>query len=181
MKKFRKIKTKIIDSNLLYSNTELENYFREIYNKIKFLHSEYPKFKEWYFNKVVYDILNNKNRRLIILKEINSEIAGISILKQDGSENKICNLRITDKYKGIGLGYELLSQSVDILECDKPYITVSSKRIHEFNKLLNNFDFKLSYIYNNYYQKGETEYFFNAPYDPVIDQPSILVPTRSLK
>jgi hypothetical protein len=151
--------TIIINSKNLESSY-YNSYYKHLFSFLLDLESEYRGFRKWYFTTVFKGIIAGE--REIIIKRLYNEILGIAILKNDLFEKKVCTLRVNEKYKGLGIGEELLKQSIDHLNEDYPLITVSSKHICEFTHLLNNFNFKLFKIYTSFYFPGVDEYSFNA-------------------
>lgn len=141
------------------SSTVLDYYIKRVFDSICFLKKDYPEFKKWYDEKVVPGIKSGK--REIVIKEINGEIAAVSILKND-VEKKICTFLVLPKYQEQGIGKEMLQISLDILNTDKPMITVSSNSINSFIRLLNNFNFEKQEELDGYYKKGSKEYVFNG-------------------
>lgn len=142
-------------------NSDVFNfYFDSIYLTIQQLESQYPNFKDWYYNKVKEDIL--KLNREVIFNISNDYIAGISILKKENDEKKICTLRVSNDFQKQGIGNSLLLDSFDYLNTQKPLITVNSSRINQFNKLFNYYGFEQSYLYKNYYQNLSNELSFNG-------------------
>lgn len=119
----------------------------------------YPSFHEWYFNKVVPDIQNG-NRKIV--SEIrDGKIAGIAILKDTGEEKKICTLRISPDFQNRGIGVRLFKKSFEILQTNKPFLTVSEEKLPEFQKIFDYFNFELSSIADGMYRHGKKEYIFN--------------------
>jgi len=131
----------------------------EIYHSLAYLENEYPHFNQWFYDKVIRGICNN--HRSVIVKRIGGEIAGIAILK-DASEKKISTLRVIDKFKGMGIGSELVRHSFDLLNTDKPLITVAASRYDEFEKLLTQHNFTLSQSLRSFYKANEIELCFNG-------------------
>lgn len=132
-----------------------------IYNSIKFLEKEYPMFKHWYFSKVIPGIKNDY-RSIIIKTDKFSQIIGLAIIKNGFYEKKICTLWVSDSYKKLGIGSELIKTSIEILESELPLITVSSSRIKEFNPIFDKFGFELIEEHNSYYKKSIPELVFNG-------------------
>lgn len=154
------VKTEILNSSNITLHSNFESY-KELFHFLEDLQKEYSNFHNWYFKKVFNSILLGE--RQIIIKKYKSEILGISILKNNLFEKKICTLRVNEKYRGLKIGTELMNHSLDILDDSIPLITVSSKRLSEFSKLLKNFNFELFKKYEAYYFKGLDEYSFNRP------------------
>lgn len=150
----RKEKTMFINQN--YIGMEDARGSERIYAELQNLNKNYPDFYNWYHEKVIPD----PNRKILVLSE-GQKIAGVLITK-DGFEKKICTLRVNKKYRHKGLGSYLMKQSFNLLNTDKPIITVSENHLFEFNPLLRRFGFDLKRIYHNYYMIGKNEYSFNG-------------------
>lgn len=133
------------------------------------LRFEYPEHEKWY-NGMVQELKNKKNRDMVIAYD-NKKIIGVSILKKEDAEKKICSIRVAKEYQKIGIGTELVKRSLDILETDKPIITVSQSKKEEFKKIFEFFGFSLETIYNGKYLPCSKEYCYNG----------ILLPEKILK
>lgn len=149
-------------SNHIYvsklEGNQFDNYIERIYKILNFLVIDYPKFESWYWDKVVQGIKNHT--REIIVIDIKGEIAAVSILKKE--ENKICCLMVMHKYQKQGLGSELLEESMRYLQCIRPLITVSSRRINAYSSLFNKYGFQIYEKIENYYVDGIAEYVYNG-------------------
>ncbi|GFZ34277.1 hypothetical protein CSC2_48030 [Clostridium zeae] len=144
---------------LEHSSEDYAEYIREVFNKLLFLKKDYPEFKSWYYEKVVSNIRNGE--REIIIREIDGQIAAISILKKT-DEKKICSFVVMPEYRGMRLGTDLLYKSMNVLQTKKPMITVSSNSISNFKPFLDKFEFEQYEQLNNYYSQGSSEYAFNG-------------------
>ena len=93
---------------------------------------EYPFFTEWL--EKVFKELTLTDSRLILLCCDNGifDIKGVSILKKTSDEKKICTLRVVKSYRNQGIGSCLLQKSVELLEENKPLITVSGIHMKEY-------------------------------------------------
>lgn len=128
----------------------------KVYSELRCLSNSYPDFYNWYHEKLAFD----SNRKILVLSE-GEKIAGVLITK-DGFEKKICTLRVNEQYRRRGIGSYLMQYSFNLLNTDKPIITVSENNLFEFNPLLKRFGFDLKKIYYNYYMLGKNEYSFNG-------------------
>lgn len=142
-----------------------------LYNYLQDLNDSYPDFKNWYYEKVVRDILDKNNRREIIvaLSELDTTeleekhvITGIAILKKDIDEKKICTFRIHEDYRKLGIGKNLFEECFKYLETNKPVITISSNRKEMFDPLIKYFKFELNQELKDYYKNGSIEYVYNG-------------------
>lgn len=131
----------------------------KIYDELKEAELLYPNFQKWFYNKVIPDVLEDK--RKILLEIRNNEIAGIAIVKNTPEEKKLCTLRVTDKYQNKGIGLKLFERAFVELNTSKPFLTVSEEKYKEFEKIFKYYGFKLTNQIKDYYRKGKSELFFN--------------------
>lgn len=126
------------------------------------LKTEYPAFNSWYAQKVCAGVLFG-SREILFSRDCESEeLAAIAILKSDGNQKKICTLRVGEEYQNMGLGSALLDESIYVLQCERPLITVPEKRHDEFKPLLKSRGFRIIDVLPNYYTHGASEYCYNA-------------------
>ena len=131
----------------------------KLYNELKEAAIFYPNFKYWFYSKVITDILEDKRR--ILLEIRNNEIAGIAIVKNTPEEKKLCTLRVTNKYQNKGIGLKLFERAFEELNTSKPFLTVSEEKYKEFEKIFKYYGFELTNRVKDYYRKGKSELFFN--------------------
>ena len=134
-------------------------YFESIFSTISQLDNEYPSFCDWYHKKILNGIIEKK--REIFFCIVQDYIAGISIVKKDGCEKKICTFRVQDRFQCIGIGKRLMIDSFDFLNTQFPLITVSDKKEHQFKKIFSYFGFKKYSILDNYYRNKSSEISYN--------------------
>ncbi|MCL3782743.1 GNAT family N-acetyltransferase [Prolixibacteraceae bacterium JC049] len=152
------METKVI-KNIKLNIIESDSIIKEVYSFLELLEDEYPNFKEWYFKKVVQEIGFS---RQLLLKYLKKELVGVAILKQNQFESKICTFRVKDEFQGLGIGSKMIQESFGLLNTYNPNITVSERRIGEFNRILTTNGFQLDAIYPDYYIQGQKEYSFNG-------------------
>lgn len=119
----------------------------------------YPNGAEWLSTKVFSD---DPSRLLLISQLPDGLVNGFSILKNDDFEKKICTLFVSPDFRGKGIGTALLDCSLDLLECNKPLITVSDELLLSFIPLFSRFGFENTTSYVDKYREGHTEYSFNG-------------------
>jgi hypothetical protein len=135
------------------------NSFTEIYAHLAYAELYYPDFQKWYYQKVVPGIFSRE--REIIVEKRGDEIAGIAILKKKSMEQKLCTLRISHEFQNKGIGLRLFERSFESLQDEKPFLTVSEEKLHEFKRIFDYFGFQLTSIHDDLYRVGKKEYFFN--------------------
>lgn len=122
----------------------------------------YPNYKEWFYEKLVKGIPTNERTILFIRNKIDNKILGISFLKHDNEENKICSLYVDPNYRNLGFGSMLLSESMRILKTTKPFITISNTNISYFTPFIIKYDWDLLEVKDNYYKEDTQELCFNG-------------------
>lgn len=125
---------------------------------------DYPFFGEW-LNMAMSELTTGRREALVLTEEDKPRrLIGLTILKNDPEEKKICTIRIAPDFQHRGWGTVLIKKSMEILGTDKPLITVSEKHIDVFKAFLKQFDFQVVNKMKSLYHVGEYEYFFNVPY-----------------
>lgn len=132
-------------------------YFSSIYNRLSSAEQFYPYFKNWYFEKVVPDILNNK--RDLLFENRNDRVVGLSLVKYE--EKKLCTLKVFEEYQNKGFGLQLFEKSFEALDTSKPFLTVSEEKYLEFQKIFKYYGFELTSVKEGLYRDTKLEYFFN--------------------
>lgn len=121
--------------------------------------NDYPDYKDWFLNKQVKGINIDRD---IIFAMYNEEIVGVSNIKGDNTEKKICTLYIKDCFRKNSIGSNLIKLSCEELETDKPLITISSNKIYDYRKIIIENQWELSDELNNFYRENSNEYVFNG-------------------
>jgi len=147
----------IMRISLLYQYLNSQDEYQKIYSCLKDAKKYYPNFEKWYHEKVIPDLINFK--RELIIERRNKDIVGLSIIKLE--ENKLCTLKIMDRFQNRGLGLKLFEKSFKQLNTDKPFLTVSEEKLPEFKKIFDYYKFNLTSIHDSLYRDGKKEYFFN--------------------
>lgn len=145
----------------LLSEMERKNFSKatnEIYLLTDYNHEQYQNYLKWYYGKNIPRVLNGSGEIIFYLDGLT--VAGLTILKKDETESKICTLMIADEYRKKGYGKELLESSFEFLNTDKPLITIPTKRIEEFEKIIQTYDWKESIRTDIYLSE---EIVFNDP------------------
>ena len=134
---------------------------KNIYNFLFSLNFEYPQFNKWYWSLFDDSGVVKSNRELLICLD-DGIVAGVSILKKDDVECKICTLRVSKQYQNLGVGSKLLEKSFEILENEKPLITIHISKFHEFEKIFNRYNFKLEQEISGCYGFFRSELSYNG-------------------
>ena len=137
------------------------DFSKKIYSFLFMLNFEYPNFKKWYVSLYSLEGLLNKERE-ILLCTIDDSIAGVLILKNNEVEKKICTLRVSPRYQGLGIGSTLIEKSFEFFNDDKPLITIHISKYHEFKKLFERYNFSLEQQAQGYYGLLRSELSYNG-------------------
>lgn len=108
--------------------------------------SEYPGISIW-LNKVFNEMeLNLPSREIIAIlnNKYEMQIDGLTILKKDTDECKICTLLIKESKRSNGYGSILMKESLEWLSSNNPSISVPLTKVKDMSGLLKKFNFKLS-------------------------------------
>lgn len=153
--------------SILSAQTEksiLQHYTGQIQLFLYDLTCDYPFFGEW-LKKALSEIAAGRRTIVILTQEGNPQrVIGLTILKTDRQEKKICTIRIYKDYQRQGYGSLLVKKSLEILGTSTPLATVSEKHIAAFKPFFRQFGFNIVGKVKSLYHIGEFEYFFNVPY-----------------
>lgn len=130
----------------------------EIYLASDYNHLQYPGYCDWFYAKNIPRVINGLGEVLFYLDGL--ELVGLAILKKDIEEAKICTFMVREEYRGAGFGKALLESSFDYLETDKPLITIPTKRLDEFSKIITAYNWQESFRSDDYFSE---EVIFNSP------------------
>lgn len=113
----------------------------EVYVFLKKLNLDYVDFGDWFWG-TMYVGLQLGSRKIIVLTDKDC-LVGVSILKSNYYEQKICTFRIAKKYQSLGLGTLLMRESLDFFPKHLPIlITMCENKEAKFKPLLNKFGFR---------------------------------------
>ena len=128
----------------------------EIYLLTDYNHDQYPDYWKWYYEKSLPRVIEGTGEMIFCLDGFT--IAGLSILKKDPLEQKICTLLIHEEYRKKGYSQSLLESSFDYLGTEKPLITIPTKRLEEFSKFIQAYNWQEVERTDKYYSE---EIIFN--------------------
>jgi len=132
-------------------------YFNNIYSRLNSAEEYYPNFREWYYQKVLPDIISNNREFLFDIRD--SRVVGLSLVKYE--EKKLCTLKVFEQYQNRGYGLNLFEKSFEALGTNKPFLTVSEEKHIEFKKIFKYYGFELTSVKTGLYRDNKLEYFFN--------------------
>lgn len=130
-----------------------------------FLSSSYPRFDEWFASKVIPGIYAGERTLLIELRD--SAAVGLLILKHTDDEKKLCTLRIRPHYESKGLGVRMFQTAFELLETERPLLSISKPSISKFERLFNYFGFEQEAMYQGRYMPNVNEFAYNGLLEPV--------------
>lgn len=158
----------IIESLKDYLGNISEEKFLElatsIYMITDFICDDYPKHKEWYFNKQLPETIkgNERNILFVINPENENEILSMACLKKDNEEKKICTLYVSDKCRGLGIGTSIIEESMKWLETTHPLITLADYKLEMFKPFISKYNWELTEIVSGLYNDKSQELCFNG-------------------
>lgn len=127
------------------------------------LQSLYPDFDQWLTKKVRTGL--DKGTRSIILSVTDGMVSGFAIVKDDPDEKKLCCLRVMDTYRHkYGIGDKLFRKSFEILDTEKPLLSISEDMLPAYHKLFEHYGFTLEGVHHEYYRPKKTEFSYNGPH-----------------
>ena len=157
-----------IESLKNYVGTITKEEFLELATKIymitDFICDDYPKHKEWYFNKQLPATINNDERNILFIRnpKNDNEIISMACLKRDEEEQKICTLYVSNKCRGLGIGKAIVEESMRWLGTTKPLITLADYKLEMFKPIINKYDWELTEVVSGLYNDRFQELCFNG-------------------
>jgi ribosomal protein S18 acetylase RimI-like enzyme len=174
----------LLDNSAFVENpSRLSQVFTLLREDATFLRSSYPNFDSWLLHKVIPGVVCGE--RTVILEMRAAEVAGFMILKHSSSEKKLCTLRVRPQYESLGMGVRLFDTAFEILNTERPLLSVSEKAVPKFATLFNHFGFSREAIYEDRYLPRVRELSYNGlldesePTREASHRPSRVSPARS--
>lgn len=134
---------------------------RDAYQFIEDSRRLYDNFNYWFFNNYCNNFRVG-TRKIIRCFDDKQNTLALALLKDEPCEKKICSIKVDKKYRRNGIGRNLFEYCIEVLDTDKPLITISEERYNEFSHLIEYFDFNLCQVLASYYNHNSTEYVFNG-------------------
>ena len=142
---------------------EFMNLTIKIYMITDFICEDYPKYKEWYFNKQLSAINSEKRNILFVRNPDNQDdIIAMACLKKEKVEKKICTLYVSYKYRGLGIGTAIIEEAFKWLETTKPLITITDYKLDMFKPIIDKYNWELTEIVSGLYNNSFQELCFNG-------------------
>jgi len=132
-----------------------------VYNITDDVCKAYPNYFKWYWEKVVPNIL--KGTRDVIIVTVNNEIAGVTIVKKEYMERKLCTIFVKPEYRNRQITSKLLEESFSFLETTIPLVTISEDKLDMFQGIINKYNWKQTQVLpKGYYNNNYKEIVFNG-------------------
>lgn len=154
---------KILHASKYISNEpEMFSYIiSKAYEITKTINCDYKNRSIWYWKKVVPDVV--KGTRDVLLAILNNNTVGVSILKKQDAERKICTLFILNEYRNMGVATALLEDSFKFLQTTKPLFTVAEYKLEQFIPIIKKYGWqKTQVLEKGYYNDLSREIVFNG-------------------
>jgi len=88
-------------------------------------------------------------------------LTGCALLKNEPEEKKLCCLFVDPNYRGQKIASKLIEDSFELLNTNKPLMTVSQQNLGMLQKLIDRYGFELTSVKESVYKPGVKEYFYN--------------------
>lgn len=106
----------------------------EIYLATDYNHEQYPGYDKWFYSKTIPRVMSKRGEIVFYLDGF--MLVGLTILKKEIDEKKICTFMILEEYRKKGYSKPMLEEAFKYLETETPLITIPAKRIDEFSKII---------------------------------------------
>lgn len=88
-------------------------------------------------------------------------LVGCALLKNEPDEKKLCCLFVDPNYRGQKIASKLVEDSFELLNTNKPVMTVSQQNLGMLQKLIDRYGFELTSVKESVYKPGVKEYYYN--------------------
>lgn len=121
----------------------------ELYLITDYNHEQYPEYYKWFYQKNIPRVISGSGEAIFYLDGF--QVAGLTILKRDSEEAKICTFMVNEEYRKKGYSKLLLEESFEFLGTEKPLITIPEKRIAEFSSIISAYGWTELETIDNYF------------------------------
>ncbi len=146
----RYVLSQMSDKN--FSKAVLAIYLQTTYNN-----DQYPEYLKWFYTVNLPRIFKEEGDIIFYLDGL--EVVSLSTLK-NSDEKKICTLLVNEDYRKKGYSKQILEDSFEYLQTETPLITIPTKRLEEFDKIIDAYHWSESSRTDEYYSE---EVIFNSP------------------
>lgn len=150
----------LTQESLVNSPHLLADALRMMSQDAEFLRSSYPLFDGWLAEKVLPGIYAGE--RTLLIEERNSVAVGLLIVKHTNSEKKLCTLRVRPHFESKGLGIRLFQTAFQLLETERPLLSVSQPMAPKFDRIFKYFGFAKEAVYQGRYIPMVDELAYNG-------------------
>lgn len=130
-----------------------------VQQEIEILSYLYPDIKNWYKNVFSKSFLQQE-RKILLVKDIDDELAAFVLLKDTFLEKKICTFYVCPTFREARIGKKLLPISVDLLGGKNVGITVSQEVNSSLKMLLESNSFSVHDIKQGLYLPNKSEFCY---------------------
>ena len=131
------------------------------YSITEHLCKDYPKYFEWYWSKEIPRVFYGTGE--IVICTINSIIVGVTFLKKDDVERKICTFFVHEDYHGKHISSKMLEYAFKYLGTTKPLITIADYKLPMFEPIIKKYNWKLNQtMRKGYYNNNSQELVYNG-------------------
>jgi GNAT superfamily N-acetyltransferase len=124
------------------------------------LSEDYPGIAAWFVGKVVPGLRHGT--RFLLPVEREDRLVGLGIAKREDGERKICTVRVDPSYAGRGIGVRLFDGLLRWLDDDRPHLTVSSRKLPQFERIFDHYGFDMTSAHEGLYLPHAVELGFNG-------------------
>ena len=128
-----------------------------IYMQTTYNNDQYPEYLKWFYTVNLPRIFKEEGDIIFYLDGL--EVVSLSTLK-NSDEKKICTLLVNEDYRKKGYSKQILEDSFEYLQTETPLITIPTKRLEEFDKIIDAYHWSESSRTDEYYSE---EVIFNSP------------------
>lgn len=154
------MRTYLTQKSLTEEPALLENFLTILKEDTPFFKASYPEFDKWISQKVIPGIY--EGNRTVVIDRRSDFVSGLLILKHTTEEKKICTLRVRPQHESHGLGVRLFELAFELLETDKPLLSVSDISKQKFLRIFQYFGFSHKATYRGLYIPSREEHSFNG-------------------
>lgn len=120
----------------------------------------YPNFSAWYANTVLPGLSSGQDSLLVVRE--GAHLVGVALGKRSDDETKLRCVRVAPAWQNTGVGLRLIERMFEVLESDKPHVTVAEEMLHAYSRpFVSRYGFVLSDVAKGRYRRGKLEYAFN--------------------
>ena len=164
MKEQKQFKINSLKDNIDLPTPKFCQLTDQIYGLTHFICTDYPQHKNWFYNKQLPETINSTERDILYATDIkdHNTIAGVLFLKKTPEEAKICTMLVDSKYRGMGLGSQMLETAFQKLGTSQPLITFADYKFPMFANMIKKYNWELQDIVTGQYNDHAKELCFNG-------------------